>query len=110
MILAPKYNSDGNDAIGAFQPESREFCRTHNLPFDAIRLFDNSRSMPARAAECTSILTSHAGLFDTVGFFCHGWAPSDEPHGAHTLGIQAGWTKGTLHQWAQALKAACTNA
>ncbi len=93
LIFIPKYNSHGKrDVTGAFRPEAKRFADAADptgLGPTVITAFDNHKPMATRRGEVVDKmdrLIADGHMFDTVAFFCHGWAD----------GMQAGFTRKTI--------------
>lgn len=98
-MIAPAFNTGNKrDAVGAFHPEARAFCKALGIN-EKLKLFDNRAQIPQRRVECEKFFDSSAGLYGIVAFFGHGWRD----------GIQAGWVKGTIHKMAATLKLHCVS-
>lgn len=92
VVVAPKYNTHLNDALGAFQPQARAFMKRYSLPASSLLLFDSSARLAARALEFEAFMRDKSGL-RTVAFFCHGWRD----------GIQAGFVSPGVKALADAI-------
>jgi hypothetical protein len=83
LAIRPSTNTKANDVTGAFAPEADAFVKMF-APGSLVMPFDNTKGLPTRRAEVTRLLLAQPatkGVFDTLAFFCHGWAS----------GIQAGF-------------------
>jgi hypothetical protein len=101
LVIAPRYNTgDKHDATGAFQPEAMKFSLVHGET-RSIRLFDNSKTMPARFAEVMGWLSNCAPRsVDALAVFCHGFK----------TGLQVGATLANADKLAAELQRVCSPA
>lgn len=97
MIFAAGTNSPNKRDAAEFQAEADRFRRCHEL-MDPVHIFDNTKPVDARRAQTLEFLSeAEPDSLDTVVFFSHGWPD----------GMQSGFTKTYVPQFAAALKRCC---
>lgn len=94
VIITPTYNTagHGNDATGAFIPDSLGFAKYWKIPKENIFRIDNRAAMPQRLIETLKIVRSCIGGMSTLAAFCHGYDG----------GCQLGMTTGNIEMFMDA--------